>query len=220
MSTRNIRPTSSSVTGTVQSACGIGPLHFESTLERDLLILLDFHPATVSIETQPVTIEYEHEGKRHRYTPDVLARFHPSRTMPCGTHQRVLFEVKYAADLRRKWTDLRPKFSAAKTWALAHGMVFHVITEQRIRTPLLANANLLNRARQLGAERSESLIGAIHDCLEAGPQPIRLLLALGLGEPWLVRKHIHHIMRIDWLRADLTVPLTDDTVVRNWWTDV
>ncbi|WP_455181453.1 Tn7 transposase TnsA N-terminal domain-containing protein [Azospirillum palustre] len=220
MSTRNIRPTSSSVTGTVQSAYGIGPLHFESTLERDLLILLDFHPGTVSIETQPVTIEFEHESKRHQYTPDVLVRFHPSRTMPCEMHQRVLFEVKYAADLRRKWAELRPKFSAAKSWAQAHGMVFHVITERRIRTPLLANAILLNRARRLGVERSESLIGAIHDCLEGGPQPIRSLLAQGAGEPWLVRKHIHHMMRVDWLRADLTLPLTDDIVVRNWWTNI
>jgi len=48
---------------------------FESSLERDFLLLLDFDPEVVLYEEQPVTINYhDDQGRRRRYTPDVLVR--------------------------------------------------------------------------------------------------------------------------------------------------
>ena len=44
---------------------------FESTLERDLLYLLEFNDSVIDVEEQPFTIEYtNHNGKLVTYTPD------------------------------------------------------------------------------------------------------------------------------------------------------
>ena len=43
---------------------------FESLLERDFIYLLDYDAAVTWFEEQPLTIEYQHEGKLRHYTPD------------------------------------------------------------------------------------------------------------------------------------------------------
>src|SRR4029453_16883780 len=51
---------------------------FESSLERDFLLLLDFDPNVECFEEQPIKILYQDDTSRlHTYTPDVLFRFPP-----------------------------------------------------------------------------------------------------------------------------------------------
>lgn len=49
---------------------------FESTLERDLLTLLEFNDSVDDVIEQPITIEYlNHNDKLVSYTPDFLVYF-------------------------------------------------------------------------------------------------------------------------------------------------
>jgi hypothetical protein len=43
---------------------------FESLLERDFIYLLDYDKDVEWFEEQPLTIEYQHEGKRRHCIPD------------------------------------------------------------------------------------------------------------------------------------------------------
>lgn len=138
MPARKIPKNYRNVTGIGHYRKAVGEAAFESTLERDFLCLLEFEPSVAAFEVQPVTIPWEDEhGKAHRYTPDVLVHFEAKAA--CS----VFYEVKYSAELRQEGVHLRPKFNAASKYARSHGRQFKIVTERRIRTPLLENARFL-----------------------------------------------------------------------------
>ena len=47
---------------------------FESWLERDVAMMLDFDPAIVAFSSQPFWLAWEQRGKRRRHAPDYFAR--------------------------------------------------------------------------------------------------------------------------------------------------
>ena len=94
---------------------------FESPLERDSLLLLDFDPNVECFEEQPVKILYQDDnGRPHTYTPDVLVRFRSDSTGASGPTS-VLYEVKYRDDLRQHWREYKVKFKAACRYARGQG---------------------------------------------------------------------------------------------------
>ena len=113
-------------------------VHLESALERDFCCLLEFGLDIVSYVEQPVTIEYNLEGKSRRYTPDFLVFY-------ASEKPAVLVEIKYRVDLRSSWAQLKPKFRAAQHYAADKGWEFRLYTELEIQTPYLQNAKLLLR---------------------------------------------------------------------------
>lgn len=113
---------------------------FESSLERDFFVLLEFNPDVQRWDPQPVRLRVEETGRD--YTPDVLVSFYPkgSERQP----RRVLYEVKYRDELRQKWAELKPRLKAARRYAKTHGWEFRIITECEIREGgLLWNAKFL-----------------------------------------------------------------------------
>lgn len=140
MPVRRIPKNYRSVTGITAAAKAEGAAEFESTLERDLLTLLEFSPEVRRFEVQPVTLTWDDRGRERRYTPDALAHFQPvSGREPLPQ----LYEVKYRVDLQTGWAELRPKFKAAIRFAKAQDWRFKLITEREIRTPYLGNAQFL-----------------------------------------------------------------------------
>lgn len=116
-------------------ALSTGAAEHESALERDFVTLTAFFDEDVAITAQPVTIRFEHEGRRRRYTPDFLVR--------PGNGAARLVEIKYRRDLRVQWTRLRPAFEAARRWARTNGSTFLIVTESAIRGPRLEAAKRL-----------------------------------------------------------------------------
>lgn len=108
---------------------------FESLIERDYLYLLDYEPNIEWFEEQPLTIEYQHDGKILHYTPD----FHivePGRD--------ILVECKPLAFVDKD--ENQRKFSAAHTWCSDRGWAFRVVTDQDVRAGFrLENVKLLTR---------------------------------------------------------------------------
>lgn len=114
---------------------GVGRAEHESALERDFVTLTVFDDADAQIVSQPVTVIFEHMGKTRRYTPDFLVR--------SGVKPALLVEIKYRADLKEQWPQLRPAFHAARTWAAEQAMRFRIVTERGIRGERLKIAKRL-----------------------------------------------------------------------------
>jgi hypothetical protein len=121
-----------------------GVAAFESSLERDWLLALDFDPRVQAIQVQPFSLHYEHRGTTRRYTPDVRAEYRLESGMAT-----VVYEVKPSEELRLNWSAYRPRFKAAVRYCRDHGWRFKPVTERHIRTALLDNARFLRRYRAL-----------------------------------------------------------------------
>lgn len=78
MPKRKIKKSYRQVTGALSSRKNSRLISSESTLERDLYILLDFDPLVESFEEQPEIIPYNlADGRLSRYTPDCLINLAP-----------------------------------------------------------------------------------------------------------------------------------------------
>lgn len=129
-----------SLTGLMAKGKVKGPGPFESALERDFFILLEFDREVSSWHPQPVTISVGSvPGRRAtKFTPDVAVEYHKDRIYP--GRPICLFEVKYRDELRRDWAELKPRLKAGFRYAKSKGWRFKIVTEIEIRTPRLANA--------------------------------------------------------------------------------
>lgn len=91
MSVRKIKKSYISCVGYFKSYKNKKQLAFESILERDFFMLLEFDRDVVSFEEQPLKISYKLKAKNTRYTPDVLVIYKDG--------SKKIFEVKYQSDL-------------------------------------------------------------------------------------------------------------------------
>lgn len=139
---REILPSSRSIRGQLSSPkTGRSPA-YESALERDLLQRLEFDSRVEFYCEQPVTIEYVHEGMTRHYTPDVLV-YYRQDLEETKTIRPQLCEVKFRADIKKNWAELKPKFMAALRYAAIRGWQFKLVTECEIRTDYLVNVCFL-----------------------------------------------------------------------------
>ncbi|MEX0915258.1 MAG: TnsA endonuclease N-terminal domain-containing protein [Wenzhouxiangellaceae bacterium] len=163
---RKIGISTRSYTGRVSS--GGTSTAFESALERDFLVLLDFERDIETLCEQPVKINYTHQGRRRVYTPDFLVVYRYDGT--------VLYEIKFREDLKKNWVDLRPRFRAAVAYCRQRGWHFKILTEVEIRGVRLENARFL---RGYGSRPPQ-------DALEE--HVVRTLAILGRTTPEILMK--------------------------------
>lgn len=150
-----------SVTGLHATSKSDSAAEFESLLENDYLIHLDFDPWVESYEVQPVRVPVE--GVPRGYVPDTLVHFCPG---PDGqTRPSELTEVKSLEDLQDNKAKYAPKFAAATAYALERGWVFVCKTERDIRTPRLRNLKFLRAYRR--TEPPAADLAAVLDALAA-----------------------------------------------------
>jgi TnsA endonuclease N terminal/TnsA endonuclease C terminal len=161
MPTRIVPKNYRNLTGLVHNSRTSTMTAFESSLERDFLLLLDFDPDVESFEEQPVKITYHDDhGRRHTYTPDVLVHYRVDKTS-ASVYPPVLCEVKYRDDLRQHWRAYKVKFKAARRYAREYGWCFRLMTEREIRTPHLDNVKFLRHYRHINVETAH-----VHELLE------------------------------------------------------
>lgn len=122
---------------------------FESSLERDWLICLDFDPAVSLIREQPFSILYDANGRELRYTPDILAQYlYPGRDPIV-----IVYEVKPIENLAQDFLTFRPRFKQAVAACRDVGWRFKIVTEKHIRTPFLKNAKFLRKYRGMAVQQ-------------------------------------------------------------------
>lgn len=129
-----------SLSGLFASEKNDSMIWFESNLERDFALSLEFHTLVDYYEEQPLQIEFVDGDKNRTYTPDFLIHFVKSEKM-----KPWLCEVKFKEDLKENLVKYKPKFKAAMAFCKKEGWEFKLITEEYIRTPFLENAKFLRR---------------------------------------------------------------------------
>lgn len=109
-------------------------IEWESLLERDAILLLEFSPGVVRYREQPVRIDFYMDGEPRRYIPD----FEAELANDVITH----IEVKPASKLAKPGI-------AHRYWAIAQhygkgDTGFQILTEKELRAePRLSNLRLL-----------------------------------------------------------------------------
>lgn len=187
---------------------------FESLLEKEYMLLLDFDEHVERFEVQPVTIPVS--GIPKGYTPDVLVYF---RSDPNAGDIRkpLLTEIKHTDDLKRNAEKYAPKFAAAEQYALENNWEFRVKTQNDIRIPRLANIKFLREYRNI-EPCTEDIVRLIHLIKNLGgtATPAALLEQLVVNEDdqlhWL--PVIWHSIVKRELIADLDKPLNHDSIIR------
>lgn len=194
-----------SLTGRVVLGTG-GGARFESSLERDWFICLDFDPRVTAIVEQPFSLTYKTENGELRYTPDVLAQYRD----PGDLERIVVYEVKQHDDLRESWDKYRRRFSQAVSYCRARGWRFKIVTENHIRTPLLKNAKFLKKYRAFKEQPlyRDQLLYSMRALGRATPQSLLALSYLHEEKRMAALTELWRMVAMRELKADLYAPLT------------
>jgi len=190
---------------------------FESTLERDLLTLLEFNDSVNDVIEQPLTIEYvNHNGRNVTYTPDFLVDFKEAEASALKRLRKpLLIEVKPREKIQKHFSELKPRFKIAMRYARENDMVFKIYDESKIRTPYLKNILFLKRYKRLTyREEDESNILAYINSsgsltIEAAIEYLfisREQKSMGLG-------HIWNLLANKILLCNFSKPLNKQTIV-------
>ncbi len=201
------------VTGSFASRKNAQMDGFESLLEKEYMLLIDFDECVERFEVQPVTIPVL--GIPKGYTPDVLVYFYPD-AITREPRIPLLTEIKHTDDLKRNAEKYAPKFAAAEQYALENNWEFRVTTQNDIRIPRLANIKFLREYRNIepSTEDTTKLIHLVKN-LGGTTTPASLLEQLLVNEDdqlhWL--PVIWHSIVKRELIADLDKPLDHDTIL-------
>ena len=135
MSVRKIKKSYLSCTGYFASYKNNNQIAFESVMERDLFMILEFDDNVLKYEEQPIRVYYPYNNKTRRYTPDVLITY--------KDNSQKLIEVKYASEFTTNKT-LAEKISILKMYFLKeHSLIFELFTDEDIDTQYLDNLKFL-----------------------------------------------------------------------------
>jgi hypothetical protein len=179
MPIRKIPKNYSNVTGIAAHSKATGQAMFESTLERDFLMLLEFDKSVDSFEVQPVKLQWLNELNKNRsYTPDVLVYYKKGAQTP------TLFEVKYRSDINKNWGVLKPKFKAAIRFCKENGWKFKLITEVEIRTAYLESVKFLLPFVRQGASNEDDMMILDDKLLELKATTPKELISSIYSDEW------------------------------------
>lgn len=195
-----------------KNGCALG---FESLLEKDYMILLEFDPEVERFEEQPVRIPVEAKGRRPTsYVPDILVHYRPARN---GKVRKArLVEVKKRSDLEKNKEKYAPKFAAAKRYAADRGWEFRVVSDEEIRIPCLPNLKFLREYRLIAPD--ETQIDAVLDGIKDAGGCVEVQALLDRmhdsdGHKLQTIPVIWHLVACGRLDVDLDQPLTGETVL-------
>jgi len=118
---------------------------YESLLERNYMLLLEFDDTVDRYVGQPVTIPYqlsnESGSRKSRYTPDFIVYF---RTDADGViPPPALIEIKEKKELEKNKETYEQKFAAAKLYSHKQRWAFSVKTQDDIQGHFFENADFL-----------------------------------------------------------------------------
>ena len=201
---RKIGKSHRAVTGTLASVKNPAGLPYDSALERDYYLQLEFDPLVARILPQPLLMHYRnHKGRRTRYTPDTLVH-------STGSRPPALIEVKYALELQdqKRAAEFRTRFQAARSFAREQGWTFWVVTERTIRAPSLENAQFFQPylRRICPPQMLEELLSEMARMGTATPGS--LFAQFPVSRRTELIPSLNHLIATRQIEADLSLPCT------------
>lgn len=135
----------SGVQGKVADVASGRSRHAESQNELRAFQVLIATARSDAWQEQPFFLEYQHEGKKHRYTPDVLVVWEKHREV-----------VEIKEDSEADSPENQTRFALIRELLHEHGLSFRVWRKSEIcAQPRLANAALILRYRSVQVPGSE-----------------------------------------------------------------
>ncbi|MEQ6334727.1 hypothetical protein [Sphingobium sp. MK2] len=197
------RPGRRSCTGWYQSIKASDGLPYESLLERDALLLLDFDPHVAHFAVQPETFVWTDAGRRRRYTPDIRLEMADGQII----YRQVKLATRLAAD-----PTLGGRLSAIEAECAARGARHEMWLDTDIRRqPRLSNARRLRAAVAVLAAEN---LHAIRTILTLLPFPSPLgVAAAALGGQAVHTNVVLGLVAIGDLVADLDRPFDEHAVL-------
>ncbi len=176
-------------------------VHWESTRERDAILMFELHPLVLSYQEQPsADTYYDDEGTAHTCYPDFLLRTVGGKEL--------LIEVKRSADLARP--SIKRKLALIAMRYAELGRTYRVITEHEIRRePLHSNLQLLWEA-----VRAIVLPPAAH-CAVGELSPQRMYTVADLVPVLGNQQTVYALIALGRLRTNLEVQMNQTSFV---WT--
>lgn len=199
------------VTGEVTSSKGES-LGFTGGVERDFYALMSHQRSIASIETQSIKIPYTNAaGKKTRYTPEALIRFHDH-----VGRRPLLVEVKPREVLEKDWSLFRERFRVATGYAKNQGWKFWICTDAEIRTPYLVTLRNLrvHRDHKFPARELDEITDMV--ATRTGITFRQLLTELDLHRPGAREQNlsrIYHLICTGKISADLFKPIGYETIL-------
>lgn len=208
---RKIKPTRMSVSGRVPYKGNSVP--YESTLERDLIIVHAFREDVEDIVAQPITIPFVKNGITYKYTPDFFIKFTEDINRP-----NIIIEVKPYDLWRANWRDWSDKWKTMQRYCKDNGYIFRIYDESRIRNLALSNINLLMKFKNFAIEKEDQK-AVLEQVRLMGTTTIDYLLTRFYTGA-VLRNHglrvIYHLLATKQLKFDLFIKINDLTEV---WVD-
>jgi hypothetical protein len=175
-----------------------GHVGFESWLERDHLMLLDFDPAVIGVSSQPFWLFWAIEsGKVRSHAPDYFARL--------GDGSALVVDCRPAERIRPKDAA---KFDATRVACEQVGWRYRVVGA----TDAILTANVRWLAGYRHPRHDVAPVAAALREAFATPTPL-MTGAEAAGDPIAVLPVLFHLLWRHDLRADLSTPLRPGTTV-------
>jgi len=209
MSVRKIKKSYISCTGYFKSYKNQNQIAFESVLERNFYLLLEFDITVESYCEQPFTLYYDLFGKRTKYTPDSLVTY-------VDQSQKV-YEIKYIKEINDN-KELQNKIE------LLHNVIseqkflpFAVFTDNDFNDIYLKNAQFLYPFAFL--EPDDKYMSKINNLLHGLTKNISIqellnLLSSKKQDHLIYLPYIWHIIFNNINLVDMNHKLTMNTIIK------
>lgn len=173
---------------------------YESRLEMNILLQVDFNKAVAHVVSQPFVLHYLSESNTHHHTPDFFVRYIDGNGEVVNVKPRQF--VKKPKNVR--------DFEACRTAAVEMGCAYS--TRSELDATYRSNLGWLAGYRRPPAglaNYGEPIINAVsHD-----PTPILAVLARVEASPALIRPILFHMLWTGWLATDLYTRLCGQSLV-------
>ncbi|MBV34388.1 MAG: heteromeric transposase endonuclease subunit TnsA [Rickettsiales bacterium] len=203
LSARKIPKNYSNLTGHIYSHKNKRLVSFESKLERDFYILLEFNKDVAKYQEQPYTINSS-KGKFKQYTPDVEITYSDKN------RKKWICEVKYKDEIKRKIKEYKEKFKEAISFAKSNNSIFKIITDDDIYSEYFENARFLLPYKDIECAEDDlvELISTMEHLQIATPEQILSHCSNNLIEQAKLIPALWHLVARGSIDVDLNKPLT------------
>ncbi len=202
-----------SVTGYFYSNKNGRTIAFESLVERDYYLLLEFEASVEKYEEQPLSITKQVNGRETTYFPDCLVTFKPE-----FNKAPQLTEIKTSKELKNKdkAEKLKNKFTAMREYAKENGMDFKVVLDTDIRGQYLENLNFLYRYSDTPksiASYKGNIMETLNNRKSMTVSEILDSVAKDKSERARIIPIIWHLVYVTEVKTDLNKPLTNSSIL-------
>jgi hypothetical protein len=210
MPVRKIPKSFRSVTGRFPSVLNGRCIGYESKLEHDYYLTLEFDRMILKYEEQPLEVPGVVNGRNVNYIPDCLITYKDSRPP-------LLVECKYLKELEDENEKLLLKIARLKEYANDNNLHFQLITEKDIPSAVLANYLRLYRYIKPPlkiTENRDKIYAVLKTADYMTCRELLQALATSPAEQANFTPAIWHMLFVGELTTDMNTPISFDSVLR------